>query len=204
MTYKREIILFIVLATPLSLWCHFTVDIEVARWAIAHSNSLKKPFNALSTLAESQWWLVPSALLWLLWRYVRIDLPKAKKAAFMFIAVATTGIAVNILKIIFAKARPSELKHHDLFGFQWFEMHPHFASYPSGHTTTAFTIATVLTLMFPRYGVAFYLFGALMALSRVLSAWHYPSDVIAGAMLGTVVTLLLYNVTKISFKGSAS
>ena len=46
--------------------------------------------------------------------------------------------------------------------------------------------------MFPRYWHYFYMYAVVMGISRVLNWNHYVSDVIAGAMFGTIVTLLLY------------
>ena len=61
-------------------------------------------------------------------------------------------------------------------------------------------MATALALIFPRFGVWFYVGAVLVGLSRIGVLYHYPGDVVAGAMLGTILTLLLYNVDTISFK----
>jgi undecaprenyl-diphosphatase len=68
---------------------------------------------------------------------------------------------------------------------------PNSHSFPSGHSTTAFAAATVLGGYFPRYRPAFYVLAALIAWSRVVVGVHYPLDVLGGALLGTVLGLLV-------------
>jgi len=64
-------------------------------------------------------------------------------------------------------------------------------SFPSGHATTSFACATVLASYMPRLRVPFFVLAALIAISRVYNAMHYPTDVLAGAVLGVLTALLL-------------
>jgi undecaprenyl-diphosphatase len=64
-------------------------------------------------------------------------------------------------------------------------------SFPSGHAATSFVGAALLATFVPRFAVAFYALAALVAWSRVYVGVHYPSDVIAGALLGLAVAFLL-------------
>jgi membrane-associated phospholipid phosphatase len=204
MNHKQIITLLLLIGIPLIVLCHFYIDIPVARWAIAHDALLYDTFKMLSNGADATYWLVGSGLLWLVWKFYKKNALRASQAAFLFLSVAFSGIGVNILKVIFGKARPKLLYDENFFGFTWFADTYNYFSFPSGHTTTAFAVATALSLMLPRYGIFFYMYAVLMALSRVLSWWHYPSDVIAGLLLGTIVTLILYNSKKISFKGQTN
>jgi len=201
---QKIITIISLIGTPLILLSYFFVDESVARYAFAHDDLFSTLFDTLSKFSESTYWLIGFGLLWLFWKFYKKNEYYAKQAGFMFIAIVSTGLLVNLVKLFFGKARPILLKKEEIFGFHWF-VSPSaydYHSFPSGHTTTAFTIATVLTLMFPRYWPAFFGYGAVMALSRVLSWNHYVSDVIAGAMFGTIVTLILFGIHKISFKTS--
>ena len=68
-------------------------------------------------------------------------------------------------------------------------------SFPSGHTLHAFACAVVFSWHFPLMGAALTPLVLLIGLSRVALGLHYPSDVAAGAVIGTLVGLgvvLLY------------
>jgi membrane-associated phospholipid phosphatase len=58
------------------------------------------------------------------------------------------------------------------------------SSFPSGHATGAFALATVFAHQYPRSAIPCYTAAAGIALSRVYLGRHYPSDVLAGAAVG--------------------
>lgn len=59
------------------------------------------------------------------------------------------------------------------------------ASFPSDHATAAFAIAVAILFFHRRIGAVFLVVAAAIAVSRVLLAMHYPTDVLAGALTGT-------------------
>ncbi len=66
-------------------------------------------------------------------------------------------------------------------------------SFPSGHTSSAFSGATLIQLKYGyKYGVPAYILAGFVGYSRVYTGHHYWSDVIAGAVLGTGLTYLVY------------
>ncbi|MVN78476.1 phosphatase PAP2 family protein [Hymenobacter sp. HMF4947] len=68
-------------------------------------------------------------------------------------------------------------------------------SFPSGHSTSAFSVFLVLTLLAnnKKWGYAYLLLAAGAAYSRVYLAQHFMEDVYAGSLLGTALTLLIIN-----------
>jgi len=65
-------------------------------------------------------------------------------------------------------------------------------SFPSGHATSVFAVATVFAAYYPRLRWPLYALAAAIALGRVYLARHYVSDIIAGAALGAIVAACLY------------
>jgi len=63
---------------------------------------------------------------------------------------------------------------------------PSSSSFPSGHAATAAAGALSLSAVYPSYAPALLLSGFLVALSRIYLGVHYPFDVLAGALIGTV------------------
>jgi undecaprenyl-diphosphatase len=69
-------------------------------------------------------------------------------------------------------------------------------SFPSGHAATAFACATVLAALAPRWRLPFFVLAALIAFSRLYNGVHYPTDVLAGSVLGVLVGLAVVRVSK--------
>lgn len=65
-------------------------------------------------------------------------------------------------------------------------------SFPSDHATAAFAIAVAILLRSRRAGLVALALAIVLAVGRVLLGVHYPADVLAGAALGSAVSLALY------------
>jgi undecaprenyl-diphosphatase len=61
-------------------------------------------------------------------------------------------------------------------------------SFPSAHTLYAFMMAALLATWFPRYWILFFTIAALIGWTRIYLGLHYPTDVIAGGLLGYGIT----------------
>ena len=58
------------------------------------------------------------------------------------------------------------------------------SSFPSAHAAAAFSTATLLAHRYPRYRLIYYAVASMISFSRIYLGRHYPSDVIAGGMIG--------------------
>lgn len=68
-------------------------------------------------------------------------------------------------------------------------------SFPSGHTGAAFLMATLITIHYPVWALAAYPLALLIGFSRVVLGVHYPSDIVAGAILGASCAVLILPLT---------
>ncbi|HUM16350.1 MAG TPA: phosphatase PAP2 family protein [Candidatus Nitrosotalea sp.] len=101
------------------------------------------------------------------------------------LAFAGAGLIEFGLKHLVGRPRPdSALPALLLLGPSFV---PDIDSFPSGHATSVFTVATVFASFYPRLAWPLYLLAAAVALGRVYLGRHYVSDVLAGALIGILV-----------------
>src|SRR5690606_8964394 len=121
---------------------------------------------------------------------------------YFFNGVITFLISVGvtqILKRIFDLPRPkgffSEQILSKLHFVEGVNIYPHY-SFPSGHTTAAFSMMFFLAIITPnRYlKVIFAIYASIMGLSRVYLVQHFLIDIIAGSIIGIFVTMLIYKL----------
>jgi len=106
------------------------------------------------------------------------------------LAVGLAGILGQVVKNLACRSRP-RATHSGKFlaSFPCFRARHAAASFPSGHATTAFALAAVLSLWCPRWTGGFLAAAALVGWSRIVLGTHFPSDVLGGAILGCAVVL---------------
>jgi membrane-associated phospholipid phosphatase len=112
-------------------------------------------------------------------------------AGYVFAAVALSGIIANLSKNIIGRARPKLFDETGSLSFDFWSGDSTWASFPSGHATTAMALGVALALLFPRLRWVLLCLGLWIALSRLFVGAHYPSDVIAGIMLGGITAWLM-------------
>ncbi|MEQ3696083.1 MAG: phosphatase PAP2 family protein [Pseudomonadales bacterium] len=67
-------------------------------------------------------------------------------------------------------------------------------SFPSGHTSASFLMATLISVLVPVTFPLFYIWALAVGSSRVILGVHFPTDILAGATLGTSVALITLNL----------
>jgi undecaprenyl-diphosphatase len=121
----------------------------------------------------------------------------AEKYAAVVAAGLSSGtglVAYLIVKKTTRRKRPCALEPHC-----WARLvPPDQYSFPSGHTITAFAIATSLSFFYPTVAVPLF-FGALcIAVSRIVLGMHFLSDVVAGALIGLGLALGAHRLVAIA------
>jgi membrane-associated phospholipid phosphatase len=109
-------------------------------------------------------------------------------------AIADVQVVGLVFKSISSRYHPTDIPPHGNFRDTWFKdvdgswTNP--GSFPSGHTLTAFAIASVLSHRYRNHRwvpFALYTGATLVGFSRVVDQAHFPSDVFAGAAIGYVI-----------------
>jgi undecaprenyl-diphosphatase len=112
-------------------------------------------------------------------------------AFYVFASVAIAGIVANLSKYVIGRARPKLFTDAGSFSFDFLSFEADWASFPSGHATTGMALGLSLALLFPRFRWVFLTLGFWIAVSRLFVGAHYPSDVLAGGLLGALTAWLL-------------
>ena len=107
-------------------------------------------------------------------------------------AVLSAGVALALAKVlseIVDRSRPFVV---DPSGVHLFAGHAADPGFPSDHATGAFAVAMAIYLRNRLWGSVALVAAAVLSIGRVAIGVHFPSDVLAGAVLGCGVALLLY------------
>jgi membrane-associated phospholipid phosphatase len=156
-------------------------------------------FDQITDFGKSGWFLWPLGVLLL----VLAALPRLPhmpqlvltavmvRVGFLFVAIGVPGLFVNVVKHIFGRARPGVSGSLDPYLFSPFSWPAAYAGLPSGHAATAFSALVAFGTLWPRGRTLLWIYALLIAASRVAVTAHYPSDVLAGALVGVVGALLV-------------
>lgn len=179
------------------------VDRPVARFFHDSDPSMRQVFQFITQFGLSKGYLVIAALLFVTLRLAAFGARHerlaatlalhARRALFLFVAVAGAGVVADVVKLIFGRARPKLLFADGAYGFTWGAAQADYWSFPSGHAATVAALAVGLYRLWPR-GLPLYLVVALLvAASRIIITAHYVSDVLMGAAIGGGVAWAVWN-----------
>jgi membrane-associated phospholipid phosphatase len=149
--------------------------------------------------SSSAYWLPAVATLGTLaWGVMKDDKYDRIMAFELFVTAGGSTIISEIIKPIVNRTRPANAYPSEIFT----SSATHGPSFPSGHTTIAFSTASMLALQYKKWYVTVpaYLWAASVGYSRMYLGKHYPSDVLAGAVLGTASSYVTQWLTKRIFK----
>lgn len=182
------------LLTVLSvIGCYYLFDLPILSLVLHLPRPVLDVFEIITRFGESHLYLLASGVSFLFFRYVVANRVWADRSLFIFSSIALSGILVNIIKILFGRMRPLLFTEAGLYGFEFFRIGYEYASFPSGHTATAFSLAVALWLIcpWPSFRVLLLIFAFLVGISRVVIGVHFAGDFLAGAYLGSATAFLL-------------
>lgn len=112
---------------------------------------------------------------------------------YFFTSIIISTILVAVLKNIIARPRPlsSAMINQNQINQLESINYPADYSFPSGHATISFAVATILSAFDKKRKRYFYLLATLISFSRVYLGYHYVFDVISGALLGWIIVKLM-------------
>ncbi len=105
-------------------------------------------------------------------------------------ALALSHLMVHFLKKSVCRLRPKDV----LPNIYTFNVPLDYYSFPSGHTTAVFSIATTLALYVPILAAVAFPLALIVAVTRLYLGVHYPSDVLAGMTVAVLTSTVLQYV----------
>ena len=132
-------------------------------------------------------------MFWLILAIIMLCTKKTRRCGWLIlVSMAICYLLGNLaLKNIVGRARPCQIDTSILLKIPM----PGEYSFPSGHTLHAFTAATMIYLHHKKTGVACLILAGLIAFSRMYLFVHFPTDVLAGMLLGIVVACIVYRIS---------
>lgn len=189
----------------------FAFDRKVAAWVIAHPTwfwdlASNHPHARKGDIARDLIWLEQfghwAATTAICCAVGLLD-PKGRRRGLAIAAACFwTFVVTHLLKDTFGRTRPNmwDALHIPPGTWIWggpeqgFRLGAGWASFPSGHTSAAFALASALAWFYPRGRILFMYLAVVTAIQRVLHEAHFISDVIAGMAVGVCVSRIVLSL----------
>lgn len=155
-------------------------------------NNIRVPFIDAIMIFMS--YLGEAGIVWVAISLILIFRKKYRMAGICTLAAMALCYVLNdlILKEIVHRPRPFDtITQLTALGFK-----PSSWSFPSGHACSSFVAALTLTKFLGKKGSLSYILAVLIAVSRPYAGVHYVSDIIAGAIFGTLCALIIFEILR--------
>ena len=204
--FKIEIIILALLL--ISIFVSYKLDIGFYIYFNTINNSLetvylKQFFTNITSLGDSLWYFSLcffGLLLIFIFSKLRIITDKIfndlkNLLYYLFVSLLVTGFITQVLKHVVGRPRPNYTNMDEAFSFDFFSTSSNFHSFPSGHSSTIFILALVLSTAVPKLRYLFLFFASVVAFSRVVVGAHFFTDIIGGV----VVAFISYKLINLFF-----
>ena len=132
--------------------------------------------------------IIAAAVLAIIWRAKSQE--RLSRVFYVLASIILGEALVGGVRFIYQQPRPFEifnLPNQLLY-------HSMGNAFPSGHATAAFALATAAFLWNRKWGAILYGAAFLVGTSRVIGGIHWPTDIIAGAIIGSWSALMAYAI----------
>ncbi len=170
------------------------MELQILHWFGSIHNPVLNPIMYFFTCLGNAgifWILLALALLTVLPKKYR------KVGLTMAIALILSLIMCNgVMKNFYHRVRPfvtdPTLQETELYGI-FATIHDW--SFPSGHTSASFAAAVAMFMWYKKEGTGALIIAALVSISRLYLTVHYPTDVLASLILGSLYGVIAYFIT---------
>lgn len=149
--------------------------------------------QALTTIMQLITKLCDHGLVWILLGVVMLCFKRTRVPGLIMLTSLAVGFVINdfLLKNLFCRPRPI-FQNDELLNWVTSTGYkvPDGFSFPSGHSMGSFACAVVLIYFYKWRSAPAIVLAFLVAISRVYMCAHFPTDVICGALFGTIIALL--------------
>jgi len=148
-----------------------------------HNVVLDKIMVGITTLGNG-------GIFWIALAIFLICIKKTRKCGFLMLISMLLGLIIGngILKNLIARDRPCWIDPN----IPLLIPNPHDYSFPSGHTLASFEAAIMIFLHNKKWGAISLVLAALIAFSRMYLFVHFPTDILGGIVLGTLISISVY------------
>ncbi len=150
-----------------------------------HCEALNKMMIFFTNLGDA-------GIVWILLAIVLLYFKKTRKCGLLILIAMGIGLIIGngLIKNVVKRARPCWLDS----SIPLLIKKPLDYSFPSGHTLASFEAFVMIFLHNKKWGIVSGLLAVLIAFSRLYLFVHFPTDVLAGAILGTVISIVTYKM----------
>lgn len=170
------------------------MDVAISLWIqeFLRADFMTGFWKTVTFLGDGGWFWIVLGVFLLVWKRTR------PVGAAVLLSLAVGALITNVfLKNAVARIRPYD------YTAQIRALIPpqHDFSFPSGHTCASFAAAVVCLKMLPqKYGISAVILAGLIAFSRLYLGVHFFTDVLAGALIGTLSAWLACGLVKRCYK----
>lgn len=170
------------------------LDKSIVLWIYQNSNSsFDGLFPFYTDLHKINWFVIPAILILIYYFIHRYKRAGVTYFLFLLLSLGVSDYAGKTVKNSFPRMRPYTVSE-----LQIKEKSPAgpTSSFYSNHTSNMFAFATYTSHFFPAAKLVFFALAFLTGYSRMYNGVHYPSDVLAGALMGLLIGWLFARLAK--------